>query len=170
MLRLLLLRHAKSDQVTGLDDRDRPLAEVGRADSIAMGQFMARQGLLPALVLVSAALRTQQTWALVAPAFSATMVERLEPRLYNASAQSILTLLQETDADFSSLLVIAHNPGLSQLAQRLCGAGDPGAIARLRDGLPTTGLVAIDFALDHWSQLGDGLGTLSRFATPKSIN
>ena len=169
MLRLMLLRHAKSDQVAGLDDRDRPLAESGRAESLAMGQFMARQELVPALVLVSAALRTQQTWALVAPPLSEAMTERLEPRLYNASAQSILTLLQETGASMGPLLVVAHNPGLSQLAQRLCGAGDPTAMARLHDGLPTTGLVVIDFALDRWPQLGDGLGRLVRFETPQTV-
>ena len=165
----MLFRHAKSDHVQGLEDRDRPLAERGHAESQLMGQFMAHHALIPALTLVSVALRTRQTWALAAPALGIPIPQRDEPRLYDASAQTILGVLKAVDTAPLSIVVVGHNPGISQLAARLAANGDPAALSRLRDGLPTAGLVIIDFALDHWSGLDNGLGTLIRFDTPKTI-
>jgi phosphohistidine phosphatase len=40
---------------------------------------------------------------------------------------------------------------------------------QLREKLPTSGLVIIDFALDGWSKLHVQSGRLERFVTPKSL-
>src|SRR3546814_4108799 len=66
---LCLLRHAKSSwDDPGLADFDRPLAPRGRAAAPRIGAWIAAQGLCPDVVLCSPALRTRQTWELVAPA------------------------------------------------------------------------------------------------------
>ena len=66
---LTLLRHAKSDWGDpGLADFDRPLNERGRSDAPRMGKWMAVSGFVPDTVLCSTAVRTRETWALVAPA------------------------------------------------------------------------------------------------------
>ena len=61
-LRLILLRHAKSAWPEGVADRRRPLSERGRRAAPAIGGYMKREGLLPELILISTAERTQQTW------------------------------------------------------------------------------------------------------------
>src|SRR5437764_246511 len=145
MLRLMLLRHAKADHPSGIDDRDRPLAERGVEESRLMGRFMALNGLIPTLALVSSARRTRQTWELAAMAFPDPIAEREEPRLYDASSEKMLSLVNEIDAGVPSLLVVGHNPGLSELASQLSGRGDAALLARLHDGLPTAGLAVIGF-------------------------
>ena len=41
--------------------------------------------------------------------------------------------------------------------------------ARLREKLPTSGLVVIDFAFEGWDKLHPQSGRLERFVTPKSL-
>ena len=68
-----------------------------------------------------------------------------------------------------TLLVVGHNPGLHELAVMLIASGDVEARERLKEKLPTSGLVIIDFAFDDWSRLHPQCGRLERFVTPKSL-
>jgi phosphohistidine phosphatase len=68
-----------------------------------------------------------------------------------------------------TLLVVGHNPGLHDLAVILIASGDVQARERLREKLPTSGLVIIDFAFDDWGKLHPHCGRLERFVTPKSL-
>jgi phosphohistidine phosphatase len=40
----------------------------------------------------------------------------------------------------------------------------------LREKLPTSGLVIVDFAFDEWSRLHPQSGRLERFVSPKSLD
>ncbi|MGB8039412.1 MAG: histidine phosphatase family protein, partial [Pseudolabrys sp.] len=68
-----------------------------------------------------------------------------------------------------SLLVIGHNPGLHELALMLIASGNADARERLKERLPTAGLVIIDFAFDDWSKLHRQSGRLERFVSPKAL-
>lgn len=117
MRQLVLLRHAKAavDSETG-EDFDRPLAARGCSDAPVVGKAVADAGADPQIVLVSAAKRTRETWALVAPFFPKAQVRFVE-QLYNAPADLILREAEEAGAE--RVMVIAHNPGLHELASRL---------------------------------------------------
>jgi phosphohistidine phosphatase len=129
---------------------------------------MTRHRLIPDLVLVSPAKRTVETWALVAAAFSKAPRVVKDDRIYNAGAETLAQLIRETD-DARSLLLVGHNPGLHDLATELIGSGDVEARESLKEKLPTSGLVVIDFAFEGWSELHDNAGRLERFVTPRSI-
>ncbi|HLK75030.1 MAG TPA: histidine phosphatase family protein, partial [Streptosporangiaceae bacterium] len=116
--RLILLRHAKSDW-PDVPDRDRPLAKRGRRDAPRIGRWLREQGYRPDVVVVSAATRTRQTWDLVAPELGGSPAVHFEPRAYAASALSLLYLVQELPDRYRTALLIAHNPGLSDLATSL---------------------------------------------------
>jgi len=166
MLRLMLLRHAKADRPEGVADRDRPLAGRGRKDSRELGALMVREGLLPDLALVSLARRTAETWDLVASAFARPIPLRSEPRLYDATPTAMLEVLKEVDRDVRNVVVVGHNPGLHLLARHLIGKGDPAMRARLGEGLPTAGLLVIDFDIGDWNEVDFGRGALIRFDAP----
>ena len=55
------MRHAKAEQ-TSTTDFERHLAERGHADAADAGRWLAARGVEPELALVSAAVRTQETW------------------------------------------------------------------------------------------------------------
>lgn len=167
--RLMLFRHAKSARPTGVEDQARPLTDRGREASSRMGQYMAKTALVPDLVIVSPALRTEESWYLARPAFSSEIVRRTEPRIYAASAQAILNVIRETPPEVHALLLVGHNPGLHELALTLAGSGNPSDLARLTDKFPTAALVVIDFDTDNWRDTEAGTGKLERFETPGAI-
>ena len=169
MRRLLLLRHAKTERAEpGERDRDRKLMARGRADAPLIGAYMAHHRLIPDLVLVSPAIRTQETWELMAQSFSKPPQVVADGRIYNADSDALLELLRET-VDARALLLIGHNPGLHDLATQLVGSGDVGTRQSLNEKLPTCGLVVIDLPLDDWSLLHNNAGRLERFVSPRLI-
>ncbi|MBV2181976.1 MAG: histidine phosphatase family protein [Castellaniella sp.] len=169
--RLILLRHAKSDWPTGVDDHERPLrAGRGRQASALMGKYMAREGLAPDLVIVSTARRAQETWDLACSAFAQSIPRRDDPRLYEATAGMLLQVVHETRADIHTLLLVGHHPGLQSLVLELLAEATGPVATRLRDKYPTGGLVVIDFDVAHWNQVRPATGKIRRFETPRSID
>jgi phosphohistidine phosphatase len=169
MRRLLLLRHAKTERAEqGARDRDRKLMERGRADASLIGAYLVRHRLVPDLVLVSPVTRAQETWALVAAAFTKTPRVAKDERIYNANIETLAELIRAT-REARTLLVVGHNPGLHDLAMQLIASGEVEARETLNEKLPTSGLVVIDFAFDDWSLLHDKAGRLERFVSPRLI-
>ena len=170
MLRLMLLRHAKSDWSSpGMQDAARPLTERGEAAARLMGGYMARHSLIPQRVLCSPARRTRETWAGIAAQWRAEVEVVFEERLYAATPQTLLSIVRSQDATARTLLVIGHNPGLQATAERLIAAGDVELRERLREKYPTAALAIIDFAVDKWGRLHNRSGRLDRYVTPRSI-
>ena len=170
MRRLLLLRHGKAERsIPGTADRDRPLIERGRKDSARIGTYMAGHALLPDRVLLSPVTRTQETWKYAAKAFKPAPGAGMVEKLYDATPHCILAVIKDIPATVHTALIIGHNPGLHELALMLIATGDHEARERLREKLPTCGLVIIDFAFDDWNRLHPHSGRLERFVTPRSL-
>ena len=117
MRRLLLFRHAKAVQSGRGGSEDR-LRDRGRKDSATIGAYLAAEGLVPELALVSAAVRTLETWKFSAREFGVSVDAQTAEQLYDATPDAILALIKETPAKVQSLLVIAHNPGLHELDRK----------------------------------------------------
>ena len=168
-MRLMLFRHAKAEKgAPGMRDRDRELAPRGLKDAPRMGAYMARHKLIPDLVLVSPARRTRETWDGLATALPTRPVT-FEDRLYESGHEAILATVRETEAAVTTLLVVGHNPGLHDTARLLIASGDVEARERLNEGMPTSGLAVIDFALGDWGKLHPHSGRLERFVTPRLL-
>jgi phosphohistidine phosphatase len=169
-MRLMLLRHAKTEKAApGMADRERELAARGRKDAPTIGAYLVHHALNPDRVIVSNARRTRETWERLALAFSTPPPATYDERLYDAGPERILAVVREIDRTASTLMVIGHNPGLHELAQLLIASGDVAARERLREGLPTAGLVVIYFAGKDWRRLRSHGGRLERFVTPRLL-
>lgn len=169
--RLLIFRHAKAERsIAGAVDRDRPLTAQGRKDAARIGAYMADRALLPDRVLISPALRVQETWTYAAKAFRRAPTAGSVERLYDAAPHTILAVIKQIPASAHTALLVGHNPGLHEVALMLVTAGDGEARKRLQEKLPTAGLVIIDFAIDDWCRVHPRSGRLEQFVTPKSLN
>lgn len=159
MRQLILLRHAKAatDSDTG-EDFDRPLAPRGCGDAPVVGKAVADAGADPQVVLVSAAKRTRETWALVAPFFPKAEV-RFVDRLYLADPDVIVREVEATGVE--RVMVVAHNPGIHDLASRLAHRTSD-LDAKVRSKYPTAAC-AIFERKDETSSL-----RLKDFITPKN--
>jgi phosphohistidine phosphatase len=170
MLRLMLLRHAKSScSSPGMQDAARPLNGRGEAAARLMGGYMARHSLVPDRVLCSPARRTRESWAGIAAKWPADMDVVFDQRLYEATPQTVLSIVRDQDDAARTLLVIGHNPGLQEAAELLIAAGDVELRERLREKFPTAALAVIDFTIDKWSSIHERSGRLDRYITPRSI-
>ncbi len=169
MRRLLLLRHAKSEWPDGFDDAMRPLSERGRRDAPEMGKAILRAGIVPDLALVSAAIRTRQTWDLVAPRLGRAVPMREESGLYGASEKTLLDFARQAPDDVETLLLCAHNPGLERLARSFAKSGDADAIRRIERKYPTCGLAVIELATGSWKDAAPPAGRLELFLTPATL-
>lgn len=171
MRRLLLFRHAKAEAAeAGKKDLTRALVERGRKDAARVGGYMATHALRPDRVLVSPSQRTQESWKHLSAGFKPAPAATTVDRLYDATSHALLAAIKDTPASAHTLLVVAHNPGLHELALMLIASGDIEARERLTEKLPTSGLVIVDFALDDWSKLHPRSGRLERFVSPRSLD
>lgn len=169
MRRLILLRHAKSDWPEGIADPERPLAPRGRAAAPRIGGYIADEQLVPDRVLVSPARRTRETWELVCARLPAVKVVASEPRIYDASATRLLSVIREQPRDAHTLMLVGHNPGLEDLAGLLAGGGSSAYLAKMSEKFPTGALAVIDLPVDDWNTVAPGIGRLDRFVTPRDL-
>lgn len=164
-LRLILTRHAKSGWDDPFeDDHARPLNDRGRAAAQAIGAWLAAEGYVPDSVLCSDARRTAETWELVSKAFSEAPTVSYSNRLYHASADAMLQVLQ--GASGNTVMIIGHNPGIAYFAAALV-ANRPGH-PRFAD-YPTCATTIIDFEARDWSQVRPGLGSVVAFTVPRDL-
>ena len=149
MRRLILFRHAKTEARSEAgDDFSRRLTERGRGESALMGRVLEDAGYAPDLVLVSPAARARETWDGMAPAFPKARCE-LRKALYEAAPDEIEEEMAQGVAGADTVMVVAHNPGLQELAVSLLegGSGAHQDIERLSAGFPTA--AAAVFSLDE---------------------
>jgi phosphohistidine phosphatase len=169
MRRLLLLRHAKAVRLAAGGDHERGLTDGGRKGATALGRWLDAQAVLPDAVLVSTALRTRETAALVLAELPVRPDVRHERRLYLAEAPVILGLLRETGPAVRTLMAVGHNPDFAELAVVLAGHGNAAAYARMRAKFPTCALAILDFDSKDWRGLAPGAGSLAAFVTPGTL-
>ncbi len=161
MRTLGLLRHGKARADHGEGDFARALKGHGRRQILHMARVLC-EAAPPQRLLVSTAQRTRETAQILLEEFAgAVQVEHLDA-LYLASPQTLLECIARVPDNVQRVLVVGHNPGLSELAQSLLWP------ERLAD-LPTGSLVELDTGLG-WSQLVRGGGRLRRWLDPDEMD
>lgn len=147
MATLLLLRHGKSDwDATYEHDHERPLAPRGVRSAGIMGRLVAREGLVPDVVISSTAERAARTAALAADAGGWDREIRLDRRLYDAGPAGVLAVAAEA-AGGGRLLLVGHQPTWSLLVRRLTGEDVD---------LKTAGLAVVELPNDRWDAAATG--------------
>jgi phosphohistidine phosphatase len=169
MLRLILLRHAQAAAHAGGGDSERPLTLAGRAEARLMGDYLAAEQLAPDLAVVSDARRARETLTLALEVAGSSPHIIEEPRLYLAEPPTLLELMQMTPSNVRCLLCVGHNPGFHDYALQMISPKANDAREKLEDGLPTAGLIVIDFDAERWGDVKPVSGQLERFVTPDDL-
>jgi phosphohistidine phosphatase len=168
MKTLLLLRHGKAVADDPAGDHARALAQRGREQAEEVAGVLHRLGLDPDLVIVSDARRTQETAEAVFTNLGSKPATRLEPKLYEASPNTILSVIADAGGAAQHLMVVGHNPGLGEAARKLSGSGEPQAQIALGGSFPTCALATIEFPVERWSEVAFGAGLLTHFVVPEA--
>lgn len=145
MKTLTILRHGKSSwKNAGQADHERPLSRRGEENAPLMAARITDAGIRPSLIMSSPAVRAWTTAKLVAKAISYP-IEFLhrDDRLYLADLDRLLDVMTEQDAAFNSIVLVGHNPGLTELANHL--------LPDVTHNIPTCGIVSLAIETDDWN-------------------
>lgn len=160
-----LMRHAKSDwEKPWLEDHDRTLNARGRRAAPLIAQYIEEQDIAIDVILVSSAVRAQQTLDLLLATWHRRSPYILSTQsLYLASPTAIVQEIAKLDDQYDSVLIIGHNPGLGELASSLAG--------RSLD-FPTACLAVFSVALSGWDDLASsaqGHAKLTHYCRPREL-
>ena len=147
MKTLLLVRHAKSSwDDEGLADRDRSLSDRGERDAPKMGKRLARREVEPGRILSSPAVRALATARIMAKQLGYPRKRiAVDERLYPGEADVLLEAIREQGDELECVMLVSHNPGLTELAHRFAG--------EITD-LPTCAVAEFEFDAASWQQIG----------------
>ncbi len=160
MRTLYIVRHAKSSwKDEGLSDFDRPLNERGKRDAPFMGDILKDKKVNADFILSSPAKRAKKTATTIAekigyPGNKITFNEEI----YEASLNTLVSLVKEIDNKYNSVMIFGHNPGLTTLSNHISD--------RFIDNIPTCGIVALQTD-KKWNELDKNSFKLLFFEQPK---
>src|SRR6478609_6750765 len=146
MKEVILLRHAKSDWATEfLKDIDRPLNDRGYNDAYFLAQWFNKTIKQPDKLITSTATRAFSTAMIFARVMELPKENiKLEPRIYESSASTLLSLISERNDNEKRIMMVGHNPGMSDL----CGVI---SVSDQFNDIPTCAIVHFQLNIEKWS-------------------
>lgn len=132
-----------------------------------MAHHLDEAGVRPDLVLCSSSVRTRQTLERIARAIPDGTPIEVEESLYASSASTLIERLRQVPPEMRAVLVIAHNPGLQDLALLLAGRGP--SLGRLVERFPTGALATLAHE-GAWAELRAGTCELVELAYPRELH
>jgi phosphohistidine phosphatase len=167
---LTLLRHAKAE--TGAaqqDDKERRLIARGQEATHIVGKYLRKAFAAPDKVLCSAAIRTTETLLGIEQAYGVPLPVAYLDALYLASAREIIGLIEEHGEVAQHVMIVGHNPGIHELAVKLCGSGDASLIDTLAIKFPTCAAATFHCHMPDWQSFRSARTELVAFQSPKML-
>ncbi len=160
---LFLVRHAKSSwKDASLADIDRPLNGRGKRNAPMMAQWLVSQPERPEVILSSPANRALTTARVMARALGQAPDDVLvDQDIYFTGTHGMLRALERVDDRFQRVMMVGHNPVMTQLLNQLSGADVW--------NMPTCALAIIAFDMDSWGLVDCTEGELLAYQTPKLL-
>jgi phosphohistidine phosphatase len=161
MKRLTLMRHGDAQwKDPDVADFARPLNRRGNNEAEAIARRLSELQLIPNLIITSPARRAAQTAEVVTRELNlASRSLQYEEGLYLAGAEEILKLVREIGPLVPHLMIVGHNPGISEAANILAPSPE-------MNGLTTAAFCSITFDANLWTQIGPKVMRDSMIETP----
>jgi phosphohistidine phosphatase len=119
---LVVVRHAKADRPPGTDDAERPLLPRGREQARAVGAWLREVIGRPGLVVTSPARRTTETVDGLLDALHEDPPPVVQDEsVYEASLGDLLRVVRGLDDDEDVIVLVGHDPAVSELVTELTG-------------------------------------------------
>jgi phosphohistidine phosphatase len=142
---IMVLRHAQAVSSHAGGDFHRKLTDHGIRQAQQVAAHLKSIAWRPELALVSAAKRTMQTAEIIVKHFE--NIELIADRnLYLAEGTIMIDVLSSMPDHITNLLLVGHNPGISEVPPLL--TGNPHAFV-----LATAGFTMLSTTISSWQQL-----------------
>lgn len=160
MKTLYIMRHGKAEDTSGKADYKRKLISKGIKRNRKIGQMLINRKANFDAIICSNAARTLETAEMMAELFSFPLkkIQKVK-EFYLAPVNVMLDTFYSVDNSHSNILVVGHNPGISELVTSLSG--------QLVDWLPTSALIAIEIDTDKWEEISKAPAKIAYSLLPK---
>lgn len=160
MKTIVLIRHAKSSWEQDVSDLNRPLSMRGVTDANLLSLEFKTYGFNPDAVFSSPANRASTTCSIFMENLHLSKeLLKIEKQLYDFGGNQVRQFIKSLNDDLKKIMIFGHNHAFTSLAN---GFGDS-----YIDNLPTSGLVMINFNVDHWKEVIHG--TTKMILKPKDF-
>jgi len=160
MKTLYIMRHGKAEEGFDKADYKRKLISKGIKRNKKIGGLLKEKNVTFDIVICSNATRTIETAEYMADLFQFPKADIQElSRFYLAPVSVMLDTFYSLDNAISSVLVVGHNPGISELVTTLSG--------QLVDWMPTSSLMAIEIDTDKWEEISNASTKIAFYLSPK---
>ena len=160
MKQLILVRHGKSSWEYAVSDKDRPLLQRGITDALLVANYFNEQAIQIDAVFSSPANRALHTSMI----FTRQLYFDLDKfqvinELYDFSGTHVLEFIKDLNDEAQTVLIFGHNHAFTHIANSLGNT--------YIDNVPTSGLVHLEFDVDHWASIKKGVTKQTIF--PKQL-
>lgn len=161
MKKIYLIRHAKSSwEDSTMDDSLRPLNSRGKRDVLFMGERLKKFNVLPNVIYASPAVRAAKTAKELAKIIDYDKKKIIfADELYDSSYEAYLSLIHKTNDKHKSIFIVAHNPEITEVGERLSGA--------ILTTIPTCAILCIEFDVMGFKDIDENGGKILFFDYPK---
>ena len=168
--KIIYLRHAYAPRTVENGNYDknykekkcstqRDILSEGIKQSEYIGKFILENGINIEKVISSSAKRTTQTSIALVKAINYPISDiQFEDTIYHSSVTIMMQFINDVDNSIDTMMLVAHNPGISMLCDYLCGDFFE---------FPTLGMVKITFDTQDWQEIFRDTGSLEWVDYPK---
>lgn len=161
MKKVLLIRHAKSDQSFFGNDFERPLNERGKADAPIMAKRLLNKMIKLDALLASPAVRAKKTAEAFAEILHVSPAEIIFiSALYHATVEVFYDTIAALPDNLKTIVIFSHNTGITYFANSLNTNTQV-------DNMPTCSIFAVQANISQWVDFFKAKKTFLFFDYPK---
>lgn len=163
MKRIVIVRHAKSDQFGYDDDFNRNLTDRGINDADKISNKLVSANIVPDKVFSSPANRTIQTAEIYCRNFEFKLesIKTISSFYHGISTKDLVNLVNRLDNEVNTIFIFGHNPTVYYWVYNL--------VKYFNSDMPTCSTVVIDFDVNEWAEVSARTGIVKLQLSPKSI-
>lgn len=159
---LYLMRHAKAEANTTGRDADRQLSHKGEEQVKLVSAWLERQIHAPQKIVCSHASRAFTTAAMLAGGLDNQPGKiDVQKAVYHGDEQTLKELVQSTDDSIEFLLMVGHNPSITDMANLF--------FQPAIDDLPTAALAVVTFDMVTWKSIDKNKVQSTAVILPKML-
>ena len=168
MKNLFLLRHCEANNFEEKkSDHEKQLNENGRKSAILLKNWFEKNDIALDYIITSSAKRTLTTASIIFSNYENKIYQKKE--LYLCDYKEILKVLKLLDNNFSSVVIVGHEPSISESLKFLTSHCRPDLEYVTESLYPTGGLSVINFNVTNWNKIDEKTGILDAFITPQYL-
>jgi len=162
---LFLLRHCEAYHFEeNKSDHEKQLNDNGRKCARLLKNWFEKNNIVLDYVLTSSANRTLTTANIIFSDYENKIYQKKE--LYLCDYKDILKELKILDNNFNSVIIVGHEPSISESLKFLISYCRPDLEYVTKSFYPTGGLSVINFNITNWNKIEEKTGILDAFITP----